>query len=140
MQEKYPLSLLARLSGKQRFLIPFNVLDLVYGQTVSWVGVYYCPLLPLIGTVTLMATFYIKKVVWDMRVMVHLFQLSVPPSLYLSMFTSHSASCTGMDVTITNLIKVFRYEINKWKLVIWKYQSSNIKIITVPDGEGHRNK
>lgn len=61
VQEKYPLSLLARLSGKQRFLIPFNVLDLVYGQTVSWVGVYYCPLLPLIGTVTLMATFYIKK-------------------------------------------------------------------------------
>ncbi|KAL7405270.1 hypothetical protein ABVT39_026352 [Epinephelus coioides] len=61
VQEKYPSSLLARLSGKQRFLIPFNVLDLVYGQTVSWVGVYYCPLLPLIGTVTLMATFYIKK-------------------------------------------------------------------------------
>ncbi|XP_070684638.1 transmembrane channel-like protein 7 [Pempheris klunzingeri] len=61
VQEKYPSSLLARLSGKQRFLIPFNVLDLVYGQTVSWVGVYYCPLLPLIGTVTLMVTFYIKK-------------------------------------------------------------------------------
>ncbi|XP_070836124.1 transmembrane channel-like protein 7 [Chaetodon trifascialis] len=61
VQEKYPSSLLARLSGKQRFLIPFNVLDLVYSQTVSWVGVYYCPLLPLIGTVMLMATFYIKK-------------------------------------------------------------------------------
>lgn len=62
LQETYPLSTLARLSGKQRFLIPFNVLDLVYSQTVSWVGVYYCPLLPLIGTVTLMATYYIKKV------------------------------------------------------------------------------
>ncbi|KAM4584062.1 transmembrane channel-like protein 7 isoform 2-T2 [Odontesthes bonariensis] len=61
LHEKYPRSLLAQLSGKQRFLIPFNVLDLVYGQTVSWVGVYYCPLLPLIGTVTLLATFYIKK-------------------------------------------------------------------------------
>ncbi|XP_069561144.1 transmembrane channel-like protein 7 [Brachyistius frenatus] len=61
LQEKYPTSLLARLLGKQRFLIPFNVLDLVYSQTVSWVGVYYCPLLPLIGTVTLGATFYIKK-------------------------------------------------------------------------------
>ncbi|XP_068176898.1 transmembrane channel-like protein 7 isoform X2 [Antennarius striatus] len=61
MQERYPSSLLARLSGKQRFLIPFNVLDLVYSQTVSWAGVYYCPLLPLIGTVTLTATFYIKK-------------------------------------------------------------------------------
>ncbi|XP_073328630.1 transmembrane channel-like protein 7 [Pagrus major] len=61
LQEKYPSSLLTRLLGKRYFLIPFNVLDLVYSQTVSWVGVYYCPLLPLIGTVTLMATFYIKK-------------------------------------------------------------------------------
>lgn len=62
VQEKFPTSLVARLSGKQQFLIPFNVLDLVYVQTVSWVGVYYCPLLPLIGTVTLTATYYIKRV------------------------------------------------------------------------------
>ncbi|RVE75805.1 hypothetical protein OJAV_G00002110 [Oryzias javanicus] len=61
LQEKFPTSLLARLCGKQRFLIPFNVLDLVYVQTVSWVGVYFCPLLPLIGIFTLTATFYIKK-------------------------------------------------------------------------------
>ncbi|XP_042287241.1 transmembrane channel-like protein 7 isoform X2 [Thunnus maccoyii] len=61
LQEKYPSSLLARLSGKQHFLIPFNVLDLVYIQTVSWVGVYYCPLLPLIGIVILIMTLYIKK-------------------------------------------------------------------------------
>ncbi|XP_018520292.1 LOW QUALITY PROTEIN: transmembrane channel-like protein 7 [Lates calcarifer] len=61
VQEKNPTSSLARLLGKQRFLIPFNVLDLVYSQTVSWVGIYYCPLLPLIGIVTLVLTFYIKK-------------------------------------------------------------------------------
>ncbi|CAJ1053728.1 transmembrane channel-like protein 7 [Xyrichtys novacula] len=61
VQECCPTSLLARMSGKQHFLVPFNVLDLVYGQTVSWVGVYYCPLLPLIGTVTMTVTFYIKK-------------------------------------------------------------------------------
>ncbi|KAF6739005.1 Transmembrane channel-like protein 7 [Oryzias melastigma] len=61
LQEKFPTSLLARLCGKQRFLIPFNVLDLVYVQTVSWVGVYFCPLLPLIGIFMLTATFYIKK-------------------------------------------------------------------------------
>ncbi|TKS69094.1 Transmembrane channel-like protein 7 [Collichthys lucidus] len=63
VQEKFPTSFLAWVLGKQRFLIPFNVLDLVYSQTVSWVGVYYCPLLPLIGTVTLIATFYIQKFV-----------------------------------------------------------------------------
>ncbi|XP_031609232.1 transmembrane channel-like protein 7 [Oreochromis aureus] len=61
VQETYPRSLLARISGKQRFLIPFNVLDLVYSQTVSWVGVYYCPLLPVIGIVSLVVTFYVKK-------------------------------------------------------------------------------
>lgn len=61
LQERFPSSLVTHLCGKQQFLIPFNVLDLVYVQTVTWVGVYYCPLLPLIGTVTLMATFYIKK-------------------------------------------------------------------------------
>ncbi|XP_063739098.1 transmembrane channel-like protein 7 isoform X3 [Eleginops maclovinus] len=61
LQEKYPSSLLAQLWGKQCFLVPFNVLDLVYIQTVSWVGVFYCPLLPLIGVVTLTATFYIQK-------------------------------------------------------------------------------
>lgn len=61
VQEKFPSSVVARLSGKQQFLITFNILDLVNAQTVSWVGVYYCPLLPIIGTVTLAATFYIKK-------------------------------------------------------------------------------
>ncbi|XP_028262103.1 transmembrane channel-like protein 8 isoform X2 [Parambassis ranga] len=61
VQEKHPSSCVARLMGKKHFLIPFNVLDRVYSQTVSWVGVYYCPLLPLIGTVTLVATFYIQK-------------------------------------------------------------------------------
>ncbi|XP_060906344.1 transmembrane channel-like protein 7 isoform X1 [Labrus mixtus] len=61
VQENFPSSLLARLMGKKRFLITFNVLDLVYLQTVSWVGVFYCPLLPLIGTVTLTASFYIQK-------------------------------------------------------------------------------
>ncbi|CAB1344370.1 unnamed protein product [Coregonus sp. 'balchen'] len=59
--ERYPSSWLARLSGKQHFLIPFNVLDLVYSQTVTWVGLFYCPLLPYIGIVKLVAIFYIKK-------------------------------------------------------------------------------
>ncbi len=82
MQEKYSSSSLAWLVGKQHFLIPFNVLDLVYGQTVSWVGVYYCPLLPLIGTVTLIATFYIKKVACRISVKNHLFHfLSLSVSL-----------------------------------------------------------
>lgn len=85
VQEKYPSSLLARLSGKQHFLIPFNVLDLVYSQTVSWVGVYYCPLLPLIGTVTLIVTLYIKKVVWNMDHLSHMSSLTKSLSLFMSL-------------------------------------------------------
>ncbi|XP_007570216.1 transmembrane channel-like protein 7 [Poecilia latipinna] len=61
LQEKRPTCLLVRLCGRQRFLIPFKVLDLVYIQTVFWVGVYYCPLLPMIGVVSLLVIFYIQK-------------------------------------------------------------------------------
>ncbi|XP_027872947.1 transmembrane channel-like protein 7 [Xiphophorus couchianus] len=61
LQEKHPTCFLVRLCGRQRFLIPFKVLDLVYIQTVLWVGVYYCPLLPMIGVVSLLVIFYIQK-------------------------------------------------------------------------------
>ncbi|XP_055358665.1 transmembrane channel-like protein 7 isoform X2 [Betta splendens] len=61
VKEKSPTSCLGQLSGKQEFLIPLNVLDLVNIQTVFWVGVYHSPLLPLIGLITLVATFYMKK-------------------------------------------------------------------------------
>lgn len=51
-----------RRVGKQQFVIPLNVLDLVYSQTVTWVGVFYCPLLPAISIFKLLAIFYISKV------------------------------------------------------------------------------
>ncbi|XP_051769162.1 transmembrane channel-like protein 7 isoform X2 [Ctenopharyngodon idella] len=63
----YPRTLLAKkfpsssLLGKKQFEISFNVLDLVNSQTVTWVGVFYCPLLPAISTVKLLFLFYIKK-------------------------------------------------------------------------------
>ncbi|XP_060797000.1 transmembrane channel-like protein 7 isoform X2 [Neoarius graeffei] len=50
-----------RRVGKQQFVIPLNVLDLVYSQTVTWVGVFYCPLLPSINIIKLLALFYITK-------------------------------------------------------------------------------
>ncbi|XP_039529529.1 transmembrane channel-like protein 7 isoform X2 [Pimephales promelas] len=59
--ERFPSSSLARLLGKKQFEIPFNVLDLVNSQTVTWVGVFYCPLLPAISAVRLMVLFYLKK-------------------------------------------------------------------------------
>ncbi|ROL43743.1 Transmembrane channel-like protein 7 [Anabarilius grahami] len=56
--EKFPSS---SLLSKKQFEISFNVLDLVNSQTVTWVGVFYCPLLPAISTVRLLFLFYVKK-------------------------------------------------------------------------------
>ncbi|CAF97899.1 unnamed protein product, partial [Tetraodon nigroviridis] len=48
--------------GRQEFVIPSNVLVLVYGQTVVWTGALFCPLLPLINTVKFIILFYCKKI------------------------------------------------------------------------------
>ncbi|XP_075415816.1 transmembrane channel-like protein 8 [Tenrec ecaudatus] len=60
--------LVDRLSGRfwawldrEEFLVPKNVLDIVAGQTVTWMGLFYCPLLPLLNTIFIFLTFYIKK-------------------------------------------------------------------------------
>ncbi|XP_053309561.1 transmembrane channel-like protein 8 isoform X2 [Spea bombifrons] len=47
--------------GKEKFQLPQNVLDTVYGQTLMWGGLFYAPLLPLLNIVFLFITFYIKK-------------------------------------------------------------------------------
>ncbi|XP_067402563.1 voltage-gated chloride channel TMC4 [Emydura macquarii macquarii] len=52
---------LGRLCGQQEFLVPPNVLDLVYGQTVCWVGATFSPLLPLLNTFKYVLVFYLKK-------------------------------------------------------------------------------
>ncbi|XP_058140792.1 transmembrane channel-like protein 8 [Dasypus novemcinctus] len=60
--------LVERLSGRfwvwldrEEFLVPKNVLDIVAGQTVTWMGLFYCPLLPLLNSIFIFLTFYIKK-------------------------------------------------------------------------------
>ncbi|KAK9878376.1 hypothetical protein WA026_021683 [Henosepilachna vigintioctopunctata] len=65
----FPRSLLARhfnnkfctLIGEQSFDLPKHVLDVVYSQTLCWIGCFYTPLLSLISVVHLCAVFYIKK-------------------------------------------------------------------------------
>ncbi|XP_026077738.1 transmembrane channel-like protein 7 [Carassius auratus] len=59
--ERFPSSHLAQILGKQQFEISFNVLDLVNSQTVTWVGVFYCPLLPAISAIRFLFLFYFKK-------------------------------------------------------------------------------
>ncbi|KAM9314697.1 transmembrane channel-like protein 7 [Pholidichthys leucotaenia] len=47
--------------GQQEFAISQNVLEIVYGQTICWIGTFYSPLLPAICTIKYFFIFYIKK-------------------------------------------------------------------------------
>ncbi|KAH0626479.1 hypothetical protein JD844_001473 [Phrynosoma platyrhinos] len=52
---------LLKLLGQQEFMVPSNVLDLVYGQILCWTGALFCPLLPVLNTIKYIAVFYLKK-------------------------------------------------------------------------------
>ncbi|XP_068624500.1 transmembrane channel-like protein 7 [Battus philenor] len=50
-----------RSVGSQNFYLPKHVLDIVYIQTIIWMGTFFCPFLPIIGTIFYFLLFYIKK-------------------------------------------------------------------------------
>ncbi|XP_022915782.2 transmembrane channel-like protein 7 [Onthophagus taurus] len=49
--------------GEQHFDLPKNVLDIVYMQTLCWLGTFYTPFLPVIYVIILFFMFYVKKFV-----------------------------------------------------------------------------
>ncbi|KAL3211137.1 hypothetical protein MRX96_000822 [Rhipicephalus microplus] len=53
---------LAKVIGPQEFNIPNRVLDLVYSQTLCWLGTFYCPFfLPAITFIKYFIIFYVQK-------------------------------------------------------------------------------
>eukprot|EP00118_Oscarella_pearsei_P018054 m.182734 g.182734 ORF g.182734 m.182734 type:complete len:866 (+) comp39295_c0_seq49:160-2757(+) len=55
--------------GKAEFVISKNVLNLVYSQALIWLGAFFAPLLPVVGTLMFFIVFYVKKcsLVWNCR-------------------------------------------------------------------------
>ncbi|NXO62925.1 TMC7 protein, partial [Phainopepla nitens] len=49
--------------GYKEFEISDNVLEIIYGQTICWIGTFFSPLLPAIATVKYFIIFYVKKIV-----------------------------------------------------------------------------
>ncbi|NWZ61540.1 TMC7 protein, partial [Acrocephalus arundinaceus] len=49
--------------GDKEFEISDNVLEIIYGQTICWIGTFFSPLLPAIATVKYFIIFYVKKIV-----------------------------------------------------------------------------
>ena len=46
--------------AKLEFNIPKHVLDIVYSQTICWMGLFFAPLLSLITLIKLLSLFYIR--------------------------------------------------------------------------------
>lgn len=50
-----------KIIGEHDFYLPKHVLDIVYIQSIIWMGTFFCPFLPIIGTFFYFIIFYIKK-------------------------------------------------------------------------------
>ena len=46
--------------GYSKFVVVSGILDVIYGQGLIWLGLYFSPLLALIGVIKLIIVFYFR--------------------------------------------------------------------------------
>ena len=51
--------------GAPKFDISNSAVLIIFAQTVTWIGHYFSPLLPVVFAIVLFVTFYVKKVTKD---------------------------------------------------------------------------
>eukprot|EP01137_Pigoraptor_chileana_P029862 Opistho-2@15644 len=52
------------MGDRRDFNMQNNILDLTYRQSLIWLGSTFCPLLPILGALSCVLTFYVKKVIY----------------------------------------------------------------------------
>uniref|UniRef100_A0A672TF95 Transmembrane channel-like protein n=1 Tax=Strigops habroptila TaxID=2489341 RepID=A0A672TF95_STRHB len=133
--------------GLPEFDIGRNVLDLIYAQTLTWVGILFSPLLPVIQIIAFSIVFYVKKVslmmncqpprkVWRTAQMTtsFIFLLFFPSFVGVLALFSHtfrlkpSEECgpfrglSSMYAAVSEWIEILEnYTASKW--VVWIYHN-----------------
>lgn len=91
------------MMGQQEFDLPKAVLDLVYTQTLCWMGLFFCPFIPMMSFVKCFIFFYVKKgtVLNNCIQPVRPFRTSKSNSLFIAvLFISFIISCGPMTYMI----------------------------------------
>ncbi|KAF6127719.1 transmembrane channel like 5 [Phyllostomus discolor] len=106
----------------QEFDIARNVLELIYAQTLVWIGTFFCPLLPFIQMITLFIMFYVKNISLMMN-----FQ---PPSkawrasqmmtffIFLLFFPSFTGVLCTLAITIWRIITYLYWQITEGRKIM----------------------
>ena len=92
--------------GEQEFVLPKHVLDVVYIQTLSWLGSFFSPFLPLLAFIIFFFMFYIKKFACLVN--------SKPSTIPYRASRSNSLFMSVLLLSFTVMILPLGYTIAEW--------------------------